>query len=115
MMVRNKSLNKLKHEQVKKEYAEDHLHIHEEANESSVKQIVGRELEQKLREAIDALPEQCKLIFKMSRFEELKYAEIASQLNLSVKTVENQMGKALRVLRVRLKEFLPLFITFWMW
>ena len=44
----------------------------------------------------------------MSRFEELKYQEIADQLNLSIKTVENQMGKALKIMRVQLKEYLPL-------
>jgi RNA polymerase sigma-70 factor (ECF subfamily) len=56
------------------------------------------------------LPEQCRLVFKLSRFEDLKYAEIADQLNISVKTVENQMGKALRVMREQLKDYL-LFIV----
>ncbi len=112
MMVRNNALNKLKHEKVKQEFAQDHLHVHEEAHESSAQKLFGKELEQKLREAIESLPEQCRLIFKMSRFEELKYAEIAGQLNISVKTVENQMGKALRIMRDRLKDFLPLFILY---
>ena len=66
------------------------------------------ELEEKIRAAIQTLPEQCRLIFTMSRFEELKYQEIADQLNLSVKTVENQMGKALKIMRTQLKEYLPL-------
>ena len=112
MMVRNNALNKLKHEKVKQEFVQDHLHVHEEAHESSAQKLFGKELEQKLREAIESLPEQCRLIFKMSRFEELKYAEIAGQLNISVKTVENQMGKALRIMRDRLKDFLPLFILY---
>jgi RNA polymerase sigma-70 factor (ECF subfamily) len=43
----------------------------------------------------------------MSRFEELKYREIADQLGLSVKTIENQMGKALKILRLKLVDFLP--------
>ena len=59
---------------------------------------------------MDHLPEQCRLIFKLSRFEELKYAEIAQQLSISIKTVENQMGKALRIMREQLKEYLPLLI-----
>jgi RNA polymerase sigma-70 factor (ECF subfamily) len=46
----------------------------------------------------------------MSRFEELKYSEIAEQLGLSIKPVENQMGKALRIMREKLKDYLVLFI-----
>ncbi len=49
--------------------------------------------------------------FKLSRFEELKYAEIAEQLNISVKTVENQMGKALKIMREQLAEYLPILIV----
>jgi RNA polymerase sigma-70 factor (ECF subfamily) len=48
----------------------------------------------------------------MSRFEQLRYQEIADQLGLSVKTVENQMGKALRIVREELKDYLPLLILF---
>jgi RNA polymerase sigma-70 factor (ECF subfamily) len=47
----------------------------------------------------------------MSRFEELRYQEIANRLGLSVKTVENQMSKALRILRVKLADYLPLLLT----
>jgi RNA polymerase sigma-70 factor (ECF subfamily) len=46
----------------------------------------------------------------MSRYEELKYQEIADRLGLSVKTIENQMGKALRLLREKLKDFLPVLL-----
>ena len=61
------------------------------------------ELYTQLLEAIEQLPEQCKRIFKLSRFEEMKYAEIASTLHISVKTVEAQMSKALKQLRKRFK------------
>ena len=66
------------------------------------------ELEQHLSKALDKLPEKCRAIFHLSRFEELKYQEIANQLNISIKTVETHMGKALRILRKEMKEFLPL-------
>ena len=48
----------------------------------------------------------------MSRFDDLKYQEIADRLGLSVKTVENQMGKALRILREELRDYLPLLLIF---
>jgi len=57
------------------------------------------ELYRQLLNAIEQLPEQCKRIFKMSRFEEMKYTEIAAMLNISVKTVEAQISKALKILR----------------
>jgi RNA polymerase sigma-70 factor (ECF subfamily) len=68
-----------------------------------------RELETRLQHALEELPERCRTIFQLSRFEGLKYREIADLLDLSVKTVENQMGKALRVLREKLKIFLTIF------
>ncbi|HMH21052.1 MAG TPA: RNA polymerase sigma-70 factor [Puia sp.] len=71
-----------------------------------------KDLEKKLQKALNDLPEQCRIIFQLSRFEGAKYQEIAAQLGLSVKTVEAQMGKALRRLRISLAEFLPLLIFF---
>ncbi|MBA9077914.1 RNA polymerase sigma-70 factor [Rufibacter quisquiliarum] len=69
----------------------------------------GTEMETRVQKALQALPPQCRLIFEMSRFEELTYKEIAESLDLSPKTVENQMGKALRILREKL---LLILITF---
>lgn len=66
------------------------------------------ELQRKLEAALQKLPEQCRLIFRLNRFEELRYREIAEMLGLSVKTVENQMGKALRILRAELADYLPM-------
>lgn len=68
------------------------------------------DLKEKLQHALNELPERCRTIFQLSRFEELKYHEIASELGISIKTVEAQMGKALRILRVKLVDFLPLII-----
>ncbi|GHT72764.1 DNA-directed RNA polymerase sigma-70 factor [Bacteroidia bacterium] len=64
-------------------------------------------IETLLTEAIDSLPEKCREIFCMSRFDGLKYKEIAAKLNLSANTVENQMSIAFRKLRVKLKNYLP--------
>jgi RNA polymerase sigma-70 factor (ECF subfamily) len=70
------------------------------------------ELEEKIGEAIRSLPEKCRQIFELNRFEGFKYAEIAEQLGISVKTVENQMSKALKLLREKLIHYLTLLL--WM-
>ena len=106
--IRNACLNELKHEQVKQKFAAGEVTKGEALSESADHLAIHLELEDKIRAAIQTLPEQCRLIFTMSRFEELKYQEIADQLGLSVKTVENQMGKALKIMRAQLKEYLPL-------
>ncbi len=72
----------------------------------SPSRIDAKQLEQNIQSAIDALPPRCGLIFKMSRFEEKTYKEIADILDLSVKTVENQMGKALMLMRNALAPYM---------
>ena len=67
-----------------------------------------KELELRAREAIDRLPPKCKAIYLLSRHEGLKYQDIADALDLSIKTVENQMGIALEKLRKDLKPFLTI-------
>ena len=57
------------------------------------------DLQDIIDKAIDSLPEKCRIVFSLSRFEELSYKEIASKLDISVKTVENQIGKALKILK----------------
>ena len=110
-MVQNNCLNVLKHEKVKQKHAGEELALGTDSEETVSNMMASSELEKRIEVALTYLPEQCRLIFKLSRFEELKYAEIADQLNLSVKTVENQMGKALRIMREQLKDYLPLLIV----
>lgn len=69
-----------------------------------------RELENLIKKEIENLPEKCREVFVMSRFEELKYTEIAEKLNLSVKTVEAHMSKALKILRENLSPYIELMI-----
>ncbi|MBX2906463.1 MAG: RNA polymerase sigma-70 factor [Taibaiella sp.] len=104
--VHNECLNYLKHLKVKAAYQAHVSRTMEHINNAAEK-LRLKELEQRLEKALTELPEQCRTIFQMSRFEELKYAEIAGRLGLSVKTVENQMGKALKLLRTKLADFLP--------
>ncbi len=68
------------------------------------------ETESRINSAINTLPDRCREVFMLKRFEEKKYSEIADLLKISVKTVEAQMSKALRILRVELKDYLVLLI-----
>lgn len=104
--VYHESLNYLKHAKVKKNH-QSYVASRPQQNEGPAGQTALRELESRLETALRELPEQCRTIFQKSRFEELKYREIADEMGLSVKTVENQMGKALRLLRLKLADFLP--------
>ena len=104
--VHNEALNYLKHLKVRSDYQLYVSHRSEDHAEHAAKQLQHKELQQKIKLALNDLPEQCRTIFQMSRFEELRYKEIAERLDLSVKTVENQIGKALKILRSKLTEFL---------
>ncbi len=66
--------------------------------------LIAKETEQLIQEAINELPEKCREIFLLNRFESMKYQEIADHLGISVKTVETQMSKALQHMRVRLAD-----------
>lgn len=83
----------------------DELPEHQEG-QSGEELLLQSELKTQITQAINNLPPKCQLIFKLSRFEEMTYKDIAEKLDISVKTVENQMGKALRVLRGALKDYL---------
>jgi RNA polymerase sigma-70 factor, ECF subfamily len=73
---------------------------------SSTQDLSYTELEDRVRQAIDDLPPKCKMVYLLSRHEGMKYSEIAETLEISTKTVENQMGIALEKLRTRLKPFI---------
>lgn len=64
------------------------------------------EIQYIIQKTMSSLPERCSKIFRMSRFEGLKYHEIADKLSISVKTVEANMGRALNVFRKSLKDYL---------
>jgi RNA polymerase sigma-70 factor (ECF subfamily) len=109
--VHNESLNHLKHLKIKTSFQLQYSGNMESSNQDASNQMVAAELENDIQKAISELPPQCRTIFQMSRFEQLKYQQIADQLNISIKTVENQMGKALKVLRSKLVEYLPFLLS----
>lgn len=71
----------------------------ETENESPEFLLEMKEFNEKLQKALSDLPEYCRTIFMMSRIDEMKYQEIADNFNISVKAVEKQISKALRLLR----------------
>jgi RNA polymerase sigma-70 factor (family 1) len=105
--VHNDCLNRLKHGKIRMLYAEDYKKTQDGSFADASATLQAKELGRHIHEALDALPEQCGQVFRMSRFEQLKYSEIAERLGISVKTVENHMGKALKLMRESLKDYLP--------
>jgi RNA polymerase sigma-70 factor (family 1) len=104
--VRNNCLKRISHLKIRNQYKENIVHLDDKGSNHTMDKVIGRELEEQIKNAIENLPEQCRLIFTLSRQSGFKYNEIAEHLEISVKTVENQMGKALRVLREKLKSYL---------
>lgn len=100
--VVNRSLNHIRSKRVVIE--EDNKAISITNKNPSIQQNMEKEeLEKFFNEKIDALPEKCRLVFIMSRFEQMSYKEIAAKLDISTKTVENQISKALRNLRAEME------------
>ncbi|MFK8045607.1 MAG: RNA polymerase sigma-70 factor [Crocinitomicaceae bacterium] len=108
--IKNACLNQLKHIEVREAY-KIHNQREMEAKEFKIDdELEANELSEKIRQSIDSLPEGRRKIFIMSRYDGLKYKEIANQLKISIKTVENQMGSALKHLKVDLAEYLTILI-----
>jgi RNA polymerase sigma-70 factor (ECF subfamily) len=104
--TRNRALNHLRHGRVER-LSEPHVAGASAAPATAPATLVEEEIDVALREAVAALPDRCREVFELSRVHGLRYAEIAGALGISVKTVEAQMGKALRTLRARLAPWLP--------
>jgi RNA polymerase sigma-70 factor (ECF subfamily) len=103
--TRNRALNRIRHERVQRA-SEPELARQSFAQPADAK-LIEEEIDGALQHALDSLPARCREVFELSRIHGLKYAEIAHTLDISVKTVEAQMGKALRIMRERLSAWLP--------
>jgi RNA polymerase sigma-70 factor, ECF subfamily len=108
--VHHEALNHLKNRKVRNRHRMPAAHRAKATVGGTARKTALKELESRLAQALNDLPEQCRTVFQLSRFEELRYREIANRLNISVKTVESQMGKALKLLRLKLVDFLPLLL-----
>ena len=112
-MTKNLCLDQLKHEKIKKNYIDNSYRIRSEIQykfiqDEAASLLLENELESKIIQSIELLPEKCKNIFKKSRLEGLKRSEIASEMGISHKTVDNHMASALRHMRFHLREFISL-------
>lgn len=102
--VHNRALHHIEHQKVVNRHAGEMIARAELTSEPVTDAIYYRELQARVARVLERLPERCRIIFRMSRFEGLKYNEIADKLEVSLKTVEADMGKALREFRKALAE-----------
>ena len=105
----NKALNFIRDQKIKFNETENDRPIISKRTTVN-QQLEAEELQEIIDQAIDQLPERYRTVFVLSRIEEMSYNEIAEQLGISVKTVENQISKALKQLRLSLADYLNLII-----
>jgi RNA polymerase sigma-70 factor (ECF subfamily) len=103
--TRNRVLNHLRHRKIEQR-SEPEIIADSSPSPPADAAVAEGELDVAVQRAVQSLPDRCREVFELSRVHGLKYAEIARQLGISVKTVEAQMGKALRTLRERLAPWL---------
>lgn len=107
--VKNKSLDLLKHRKIGHKIENELTYLRSDAIEEQ-DFLVESELNERINEALGKLPEKCKKIFLMNRFDGIKPEEIARQENISIRTVEGHIGKAIKILRTELKPRFPSFL-----
>ncbi len=106
-IIQNQSINILRKRKVESRYTEIYKLVYcEHFDFSPHESLLAKELEDSIAIAIGDLPTECRKIFELSRNEGLKYKEIAETLHISIKTVESQMSKALRNLRIDLSDYI---------
>lgn len=101
----NKALNYIRSKKIRFDSDDDET-VQNISVRSSENNVEAFELQEIINDAIDQLPEKCRIVFMMSRHEEMSYKEIAGALEISVKTVENQISKALKYLRKAVNPYL---------
>lgn len=107
-MVHNLALNRIRASRIHERYTNHQARQMADEHEAPKD---DPELQHRIREVLNNLPAQCRHVFELSRFETLKYREIADQLGISIKTVETHMGKALKLLRQELAEYVTIVLT----
>jgi len=110
--VRNSCLDELRHQNIVREHVDYTLSNNLLDDMDTENYVLYSDLSSQLTNALDKLPEDCRIAFEMNRFEGLKYKEIANRLNVSERTIEVRIGKALGLLRKYLREFFILITSF---
>lgn len=117
--VKNRCINYLQQEYIQREISinqyEDKAAIEELffiENKHPLESLLEQELENKINSVINELSPECRAVFKMSRFDGMKYEEIASELHISVNTVKYHMKNALGKLRLELKDYILSILVF---
>jgi RNA polymerase sigma-70 factor (ECF subfamily) len=111
MVIHNKCTNYLRDNRKFDQYILNIENLLEVPEYDGADTMIEGELNLKIDAAILELPEKCREIFTMNRYENLKYQQIADKLQISVKTVETQMSKALQHMRVRLAEYITVVVA----
>lgn len=112
--VRNKCLNYLRDEKkYNRELIDFEGLLNDEASSIPSDHLEVAQLELQIKTAIGELPVKCREVFELSRFQNMRYQQIAIQLGISVKTVETQMSRALNHLRTRLAAYIPVVGLVW--
>jgi len=114
-MTKRGCLNQLKHDKIKRGYIDENIFKKTALQRGFIKDdaaslLLANELQQKIVESLDLLPQKCKRVFIKSRMEGLKHREIANELGISTNTVNNHIAKALTHMRLHLREFITLFL-----
>ena len=110
--VHNRCLSYFRSERIHSEYASSvkmrikELEIHPELP-YPLTELYVKEVNTLLKESVSKLPEKCRLIFMMSRYQNMKNQDIAETLGISVRTVDAQIYNALKILKIKLKDYLP--------
>ncbi|QGY43964.1 RNA polymerase sigma-70 factor [Maribellus comscasis] len=110
--VQNLCYNFLEHQKVEDKYYKVIYDVYKNQKKDyqTFESVMYSELQAKVDEVIESLPQRCREIFCLSRWDGLKYGEIAEKLQISVKTVETQMSRALVILRKELSDYLVFMI-----
>jgi RNA polymerase sigma-70 factor (ECF subfamily) len=101
----NRCMKFLDHRQIEQKYEKYRRELSADSFEPAADLTSVNEIQRIINKTLDALPEKCSRIFRLNRYEGLRYNDIAMKLSISVKTVEANMGKALKMLRENLKEY----------